>query len=120
MVVYSFAPDKGRPIELFGSFGATWTGILHSTGLHVGSLSLAPYGMVGAHPAEDDQLLLVVQGSGTVGGTGSSSTTVGPGSAVFWRRGEVHETRAGPEGLDTIVIEGSGLEPAAGGSGDNR
>jgi hypothetical protein len=30
---------------------------------------------------------------------------------VFWERGEMHETRAGADGLVAVVLEGRGYDP---------
>jgi len=75
-------------------------------------MHLEANGIVGGHEATTDQLLLVAQGSGVVTGAESQAVRVEPGHAVFWRQGEMHETRAHEGGLVAIVIEGERLDPA--------
>lgn len=75
-------------------------------------MHIEPEGILGAHAAAVDQLFLVVRGSGTVSSNSSAAIQVGPGTAIFWTKGENHETRARSEGLVAIVIEGEGLSSA--------
>jgi quercetin dioxygenase-like cupin family protein len=72
---------------------------------------LEPTGVISRHEAAMDQLLLVVDGSATVSGAEMQAVEVVPGCAVFWERGEMHETRAGAGGLVAVVLEGRGYDP---------
>ena len=113
MVIYDFSPAVGRDIEKFGSRGAKISPILREAGLlHVACMHLQAGGRIGSHEATVEQLLLVVSGSGVVTGEEAQPTEVGPGCAVFWRRGEMHETGASEEGLTAIVVEGERLDPS--------
>lgn len=110
MRIYDFTPAKGRRADGFGSSGATLSRI--TTGprsWQTIALFLEPNGVLGAHKSISDQLLVVVHGSGRVSTGESKPVYVEPGSAVFWRGGEQHETRAGEEGLTAVIIEGEGL-----------
>lgn len=110
---YSFAASEGHRVSQYGSVGAVVSPILADPeGWHVVGMHLEPEGVLGAHEAAADQLFLVVGGGGAVSGEGTAPVPVGPGAAVLWTEGETHETRAGPEGLSAIVIEGVGLASA--------
>jgi quercetin dioxygenase-like cupin family protein len=110
MRIYRFDATKGRPIERFGSRGVMFSPILRDAEqVRVASMQLEPNGVIGRHEATVEQLFLVVGGEGVVTGAASEPLAVGPGCAVFWQRGEMHETRAGPMGLLAIVVEGYDL-----------
>ena len=113
MLIYSFAPVTGRSIERFGSRGVKFSPILRGADQpHIACIHLEANGIIGRHEAPSDQLLLVVQGSGLVTGAESQAVRVESCCAVFWRQGEMHETRAQEKGLTAIVIEGGRLDPA--------
>jgi len=75
-------------------------------------IELKPHGLLGRHQAAEDQVFIIVRGSGFVSGEDSESSKVHEGDVVFWRSGESHETRAGPDGLNAIVVEGKSLGKA--------
>jgi quercetin dioxygenase-like cupin family protein len=113
MLIYDFSPAVGRDIEEFGSRGAKVSPILRDAGrLYVTCIHLEANGRLGRHEATVEQLLLVVRGGAVVTGEEARPTEVGPGCAVFWRGGEMHETRANEEGLTAIVLQGERLDPA--------
>jgi quercetin dioxygenase-like cupin family protein len=110
MRIYDFSPGKGRRTDGYGSRGATLSRITSGPrSWQTVALFLEPNGVLGAHKGIMDQLLVVVQGNGRVSTGESKPVYVEPGSAVFWRGGEEHETRAGEDGLTAILIEGEGL-----------
>ncbi len=112
MYVFRFSREAGSVIKQYDSQGAVATPVIgEPRKAKVTYIYLDPHGMLGRHPAATDQLFLVVQGSGSMTGSGGPSRLVGPGEAAFFRRGEVHETIAGETGLVAVVIEGDGLEP---------
>ena len=114
MRIYRYGCEVGRTIERFGSRGDTFSPTLRGLELaYAGCMYLEPQGIIGQHEASMDQLLLVVQGSGVVSGADAQVVDVEPGCAVFWERGEVHETRAGADGLVAVVVEGERLDPGA-------
>ncbi|MDX1662910.1 MAG: hypothetical protein R3272_03890 [Candidatus Promineifilaceae bacterium] len=108
---FHFGQEHGRKIQAYESAGATVVGLLRTTPASVVTIYLDPGGIVGMHPAAADQLFLVVAGGGwaTAGG---EERELAPGTAVLWRREEVHETRAAAEGLTAVVVEGAGLVEA--------
>jgi quercetin dioxygenase-like cupin family protein len=106
-----FGQDYGRSIEAYGSIGARMVPLLRNAPASMIALYLEPGGLLGPHPAVVDQLLLVVRGSGRAR-AGGEECLLRPGTAVLWRRGEEHETRAGPDGLVALIIEGAGLAEA--------
>jgi quercetin dioxygenase-like cupin family protein len=110
MRIYTFEAAKGRKITAFNSQGAVISRLTSGPrSWQIVALYLEPDGVLGAHRATSDQLLVVTQGTARVSTGKSKPMYAGPGSAVFWRSGEEHETRAGPEGLLGIIIEGDGL-----------
>ncbi len=66
---------------------------------------LEPGGRIARHPAELPQVLAVLEGSARVNGE-----PLRAGQAVFWARGEEHETTT-EGGATAVIIEGEGLEP---------
>ena len=77
--------------------------------VQVAVFRLAPGGRIGRHAATVPQILAVVEGSGWASGDGGSHP-LGPGDAVFWSKGEEHETWT-EEGLAAVVLEGESLLP---------
>jgi quercetin dioxygenase-like cupin family protein len=113
MRLYRFDPTASRPVVAYGSSGAAVAHILRAgTACSAVAIHLEPGGMLGAHPAAQDQLFLVVAGGGRFCGAEDIRYDALPGRAAFWHQGEVHETRAGAGGLTAIVIEGEGLADA--------
>lgn len=106
-----FGHEYGKPITAYGSIRATVVHLLRSTPVFAVTIYLEPHGVLGMHPATTDQLFLVVAGSGQAV-AGGARCKLSPGTAVFWHRGEDHETRAGGEGLVAVVLEGESLAEA--------
>jgi quercetin dioxygenase-like cupin family protein len=71
---------------------------------------LAPGGRIGRHPATVPQILAVLEGGGEVCGADGVAEPIGPGEAVYWQKGEEHETTSAT-GLTALIVEGDGLEP---------
>jgi quercetin dioxygenase-like cupin family protein len=67
-------------------------------------------GRIARHPADVPQILAVLEGEGEVSGAAGLFEPLGAGEAVFWARGEEHETRSA-DGLTALILEGAGLEP---------
>lgn len=113
MQLFTFAADAGYTIWAHGSQGATLAPVLRATKpLRVDTIRLEPNGVLGFHEAAANQLLLVIQGGGTVSGDDLPPQQVRAGAAVFWQQGEWHETRAAAEGLTALIIEGADVDPA--------
>jgi quercetin dioxygenase-like cupin family protein len=82
---------------------------------------IAPGGRIARHPATVPQVLAVLEGSGAVSGADGAAEPVTAGDAVFWARGEEHETTSAT-GLTALVIEGEQVDrfrrrPSAGDQG---
>ncbi|WP_042224356.1 cupin domain-containing protein [Oceanobacillus manasiensis] len=74
-------------------------------------MHLEAEGVIGAHAAQVEQLLLIIQGEGVVsGGSDQKKMKVSMGDAVFWETGEWHETKT-EKGMTAIAIEGEGIDP---------
>jgi quercetin dioxygenase-like cupin family protein len=81
----------------------------HQGNIHIGAVHLQENGIIGYHEAVVSQLLLIVDGEGYVCGADKEKLKVKAGQAVFWEKGEFHETST-EKGLMAIVIESDGLE----------
>src|SRR3990170_6378432 len=113
MEIHSFSTSVAKRIDQYHSKAFSYTEIVKLDGHYrIGCAWLGSDGLIGEHPAGQEQLLLVVAGSALVSGTQASSVEVGPGSAVLWNAGEVHKTRAGEAGLVAIIVQGDGLGQA--------
>jgi quercetin dioxygenase-like cupin family protein len=108
-----FAFEPTRELTRFDSHGATIGGVARAGGaVRVSLLQLAAGGLVGAHPAESPQLLLVVAGSGWVRTGDEPRSSLAAGEAALWDAEEVHES--GSEGgLTAVIVEADELEPLA-------
>jgi quercetin dioxygenase-like cupin family protein len=61
------------------------------------------------HPATFPQVLAILEGSGEVSGADGVLEPMAAGDAVFWHKGEEHETRS-DAGLTALIIEGESLD----------
>ena len=104
---FRFDAGLGRHVSSFGS-DFVISRLFHSGELHVGCMRLGPGGLIGMHPASVPQLLAVVEGEGWIRGADGDRTPISAGGAVFWSRGEMHETGT-DSGLVAIVIETAAL-----------
>lgn len=107
MKLFQFHPTGDRQITQYGSQGAAENHLVRRyRDAHIVCIELQPGGTLGRHAASGDQLFLIIAGGGQVSGDDGQWFPVDAGTAVLWRSGEIHETRAGPEGLTALVIEG--------------
>lgn len=97
---------RARPVDRFESRGAAVEYLLAAGRSQLVSVELAPFGVLGRHEAEANQVLVVVEGAGTVSGGDGVDVPIEAGTAASWSAGETHETRAGDEGLWALVLEG--------------
>ncbi|WP_273130841.1 cupin [Metabacillus sp. HB246100] len=112
MEIYSFTQSNGKRIKQFQS-DFIMSRILHTEKpVHIASMYLEENGIIGFHQAVTAQLLLIVHGCGLVRGELEEFWNVQAGDAVFWEKGEWHETKS-LNGLTAIVIEGEELDPSA-------
>ena len=109
-----FSPERGWEIDDFGSVAGRISPLtaplVQGAPVQAACFRLGPGGRIGRHPASVCQLLAVVEGSGWVSGTDGTPEAIAAGQAVWWDRGEEHETWT-DEGLTAIVIEGDGVRP---------
>lgn len=108
---FRFDERVGRPITEFGSDFIMSKVVVTEEKAYVTCMHLQEGGRIGYHPAVVNQLLLVVKGEGTVCGEEQEYVSISEGEAVFWEKGEKHETRT-EKGLIAIVIEGDGVTPS--------
>nr|WP_042200576.1 cupin [Paenibacillus camerounensis] len=78
---------------------------------HIGCAYLEADGVIGYHQAVTPQFLLIIAGEGKVRGEHNEYIRVQAGEAVFWQKGEWHETITSA-GLTAIVIESESLSPS--------
>ncbi|WP_102262381.1 cupin domain-containing protein [Mesobacillus jeotgali] len=112
MEFYSFKEDNGIKITKFNSDFLMSRIVRTTNATHIGFMYLEPNGFIGYHQATMPQLLLVVSGQAFVRGESDEYFNVEPGTAIFWNKGEWHETKT-ESGLSAIVIESEELNPAA-------
>lgn len=84
--------------------GFTGVGVLGGDQVHVGVLRVAAGHEIPRHPADPDQVMLVVAGRGEVCGGDGAWRPIAAGQAAVWRAGEEHTTRA-YEDLTAVVVE---------------
>lgn len=111
MEIYKFDKPNGKKISKFGSDFIMSRIIQTDKAANIGCMYLEEGGIVGYHQAVVPQLLLVVNGEGTVRGDQDEYVAVASGDAVFWQQGEWHETKS-EHGMTAIVIESEELDPA--------
>jgi quercetin dioxygenase-like cupin family protein len=108
----SFRPERGIGVDAYDSTGVTLSPLTsplaQGASVQAACFRLAPGGRIGRHPAAVPQLLAVVEGSGWVSGEDGEAQAIGAGEAVWWAKGEEHETWT-DEGLTAIVVEGEGV-----------
>lgn len=110
MKIFRFDQDVGKKITHFNSDFVMSRIIRTEHEVQIGCMHLEANGIIGYHEASVSQLLLVVNGEGWVRGDGTGKVMVKAGDAVFWEKGEGHETSTA-DGLTAIVIESEQLRP---------
>ena len=109
--VYTFHQKDGIPITSFDS-SATMTRILQTDEpTHISCLYLEEHGILGFHQAKTTQMMLIVQGEGTITNDQETYMDVQQGDIVLWEENEWHETQSS-QGLTAIVIEGTHMDPS--------
>lgn len=112
MKIYRFAKDSGKKITQYNSDFVMSRVIRTESGVHIGAMYLEKDGIIGYHQATTPQLLLIISGEGYVRGESEEYIMVEPGDAVFWVKGEWHETKT-DTGLTAIVVESENLAPSS-------
>ncbi|MGG3401485.1 cupin [Bacillus paranthracis] len=111
MKIFDFSEKVGKQITAFQS-NFIMSKIVNQQGnIHIGAMHLKENGIIGYHEAVVSQLLLIVDGEGYVCGADKEKVKVKAGQAVFWEKGEFHETST-EHGLMAIVMEAEDLERA--------
>jgi quercetin dioxygenase-like cupin family protein len=110
MRVIEFSREHARPIELFDSIAASAVHLGDGAGeAHVYCLHFEAGGMIGAHVAGFDQLLLVVAGEGWAAGADGRRVNLSAGQGVFFARGETH-SKGSEMGMIAVMVQASELE----------
>ncbi|MBP3969149.1 cupin [Bacillus sp. WL1] len=111
MKIFDCSEEVGKQITAFQSNFIMSKILNHQGNIHIGAMHLRENGIIGYHEAVVSQLLLIVNGEGYVCGANKEKVKVEAGQAVFWEKGELHETST-ERGLMAIVMESEGLERA--------
>ncbi|OJE46565.1 cupin [Bacillus proteolyticus] len=109
MKIFDFSEKVGKHISVFQSNFIMSKILNHQGNIHIRAMHLQDNGIIGYHEAVVSQLLLIVDGEGYVCGVDKEKVKVEAGQAVFWEKGEFHETST-EKGLMAIVIESEELE----------
>ncbi|MFD2630148.1 cupin domain-containing protein [Oceanobacillus kapialis] len=112
MQLFRFDKEVGSHVTQYNS-DFWFSRILRTnhTKLQISCMTLEAGGLIGGHLAKVDQLLLILEGEGSVTGENNKMESVKRGEAVFLKTGEWHETRS-ENGLIAIAIEGEELDQA--------
>src|SRR5699024_7504139 len=78
----------------------------------VGYINLEKNGVIGYHQAVVPQIMLILHGEGYVRGEEDAYRQVEAGDAIYWEKGEWHETKAS-DGLIALVIESIEMIPSS-------
>lgn len=106
MRIIDFSPEHA--INQYNSQHASAIHIV-STALHVVVIQLEAGGVLGYHQAATNQLFVIIEGNGLVCGKNrDNKQPIQQRQAVFWERGEWHETTT-DHGLTAMVLEGEAL-----------
>ncbi|TMW70368.1 cupin domain-containing protein [Alteribacter natronophilus] len=109
MKIFNFNKQYGKKVTHFNS-DFILSRVMQMTGqAQVSWMHLEENGLIGYHEAKVPQVLLVVKGRGWVR-AGEKELKIEAGEAVYWERGEWHETRT-ESGLTAIAIESADSDP---------
>ncbi|HDR8145622.1 cupin [Bacillus thuringiensis] len=109
MKIFDFSEKVGKHISVFQSNFIMSKIVNHQGNVHIGAMRLQENGIIGYHEAVVSQLLLIVDGAGYVCGANKEKIKVEAGQAVFWEKGEPHETST-EQGLTAIIMEAENLK----------
>ncbi|WP_078596446.1 cupin [Evansella clarkii] len=112
MKLFRFDKEAGRSVTHYNSNFILSRILKTETSAQISCLHLDSDGIIGLHKAVVPQLLLVVAGEGWVRSDEAPKVKVQTGDAVYWEKGEGHETFTNT-GLTAIVIESENLNPTA-------
>ncbi|PHE01101.1 cupin [Bacillus toyonensis] len=109
MKIFDFSEKSGKRISVFQSNFIMSKIVNHQGNVHIGAMHLQENGIIGYHEAVVSQLLLIMDGEGYVCGADKEKIKIRAGQAVFWEKGEFHETST-EHGLLGIIMEAENLE----------
>ncbi|EMR07164.1 Cupin domain protein [Bhargavaea cecembensis DSE10] len=109
MKFFRFDAGTAKPVTHGGSDFTVQPFVRSGGRFQTALMTLGENGVIAYHEASVPQVMIVLSGSGTVCNEEKRYHPVREGSAVFWDRGEWHETRS-EKGMTALVIEGEGLK----------
>lgn len=111
MEFYRFDKEVRRDVQAFDSKNVGITPIIREDGYtSAGCMHFDVDSVLGMHEATCPQLFLVVDGDGWVRVEGEERVPVSKGTAVFWTKGENHESGS-ETGMAAMIFEGPDLNP---------
>lgn len=111
MQLLNFNKEAGKRVTRFDSDFVMNRILRTKSAVQIGCMHLEKSGIIGYHQATVPQLLLIIKGEGKVRGREDNYVKVQEGDAIYWEKGEWHETVT-ENGLIGIVIEGEELKAA--------
>lgn len=105
MRILSLADLPHRRVDSQGSKGFSVGAFGICADAHLVAVTLTPGGVIGRHPADGRQLLVVLSGEAQVAGSDGAERTIRVGQAAVWEPGELHQTKA-LSGLVARILEG--------------
>ncbi|MDX5475668.1 MAG: cupin [Bacillaceae bacterium] len=111
MKFYRFDKEIGKQVTHFNSNFIMSRIVKNEKAVQIGCMHLEANGIIGFHNAVIPQLLLIVAGEGWVRSDDTPKTRVKTGDAIYWEKGEGHETFTN-SGLTAIVIESEEINPS--------
>lgn len=111
MEFYKLSKSGGKRVTEFDSDFIISRIVRTEKQVHVGCMFLDENGVIGYHQASIPQLLLILSGKGYVCDGQKEYVEVEAGDAVFWDKGEWHETKS-DVGMTALVIESAEMDPS--------
>lgn len=94
MNIYCFGKEHGKEITHYESNFIMSQVVESARNIKISCMYLGNDGVIGYHQAAVPQLLLIMQGRGYVRGGNKEYVDVKSGDAVFFNKGEWHETKS--------------------------
>jgi quercetin dioxygenase-like cupin family protein len=107
--IFEYRSD--RLITDWSSDGVRAAGLLTTdVAADITLLRFDPDAVLGRHPTGRQQVFAVIDGAGWVSGPDGERHSFAAGQAVFWEKGESHESGSSM-GMTVIVIQAERLDP---------
>jgi len=112
MKIYRFNPEIGQGDEQFGSVKTIIARVLQLDGrAEINAVYINPGEHLSVQQVMRQQLFLLVDGEGWMQSESGEKKTVRQGQAIFWEKGEWHESGS-ETGMTAVIIEAGNIDPA--------